>query len=193
MKKTVRRLIVLIALSFITISLAFGTSIYAQSNELPVDSTIGVKEIKIQVFKLPSIDGAASYTIISWLSFAGIILTIGIILFWVLLILRAAFGVYKKSDDPEGMAEAITKMKSLFIGVALAFAFPIVMTIIGTILGIGSFWSWPVAFQECNGTNPNNGEEYTYFYQAVLGAPEGSQDPIRFAYTICKLSDDLPY
>lgn len=171
------------------------------------DTDIGLSDpIEIDYFPILSLPGP-EYTVLSWLSFLGLLLTLGFILFWIFLILRAVSGLYQNADTPEGLTDAFTKLRSLFIGLILTFVFPIGMSILGSVLGIGMFWTWPAAFRECNDeenftnlqtnniddiTRLSGRTDYSYYFQAILDLEEETGESgealVQRAYDYCNIS-----
>lgn len=145
-----------------------------------LDDSIGLETISIPFFPQVSLPDSEYATFLSWASFAGGLFSIGLIVFWVFLILRAAFTMLKSEGHEEMVADSISRLKSVFIGAALAILFPIGLSVLGSLLGLGNLWSWPAAFRDCPGTDSN------YYYQEVLKlSDEGVADEKAVAESNC--------
>lgn len=127
---------------------------------------------------------SAEATFFSWLAWFGAVGSIGLIIFWTVLLLRAAFQALKSEDNSEELGESYKKIKSLFIGLGLSILFPVILTIVGTLFGLGNFYNWPQALEACNAQAisstgvpevDENGNPVTYqFY--FLAALDGQED-----------------
>lgn len=138
----------------------FLLHLLAQST-IELDENIGLQEVRLTFFPQPDF-AVGEFSILSWLSFIGGIATVGLIAYWIFLILAASFSALQSSGEAEGLAESYNKLKSTFIGAGLAFLFPLALTLVGVIMGLGPFWTWPKAFQRCESS------QYTFYYQALL-------------------------
>lgn len=139
-----------------------GSSSSNNSDPLDIDNSIGLDPIKIPFFPQVNLPTNEYSTFLSWASFIGGLFSIGLVIFWVFLILRASFTMLKSEGNEEMVADSISRLKSVFIGAALSIIFPIGLSVIGGILGLGNLWAWPAAFRNCPGTDSN------YYYQEVL-------------------------
>jgi len=185
MKNTKYITAILLVLAIFTI--AFSISVSAQSAvgqvgevNLNVDERIGLQTISIPYFDQIAIPGDEYSTTLSWLSFIGSVASIAIVAFWIVLVLRAAFSALQAEGEPEQMAESFKKLRSVFIGAAIAIAFPIGLSLIGFFFGLGPLWTWPAAFRDCpNSTN-------RYYYQEVLDQERsGAADAVTAANQAC--------
>ncbi len=167
----------------IVFALILPVTAYAQNSELDIDDNIGLGQINISTFPQPDLSIDPSFTIFSWLSWIGTLASFGIVAFWIYLVLKAAFGALKSEGEPEKLEEAFSSVRSAFIGASIALVFPIILTILGYIFGLGPLWSWPSAFRQCESTN-----ESAFFFQEVFRqADAGSEDPVADAEFVCGL------
>ncbi|MCA9387171.1 hypothetical protein KC669_04010 [Candidatus Dojkabacteria bacterium] len=152
----------------------------AQTN-LTTDDNIGLDPISFDFFPQVTLGLDQYATIFSWVSFVAGIFSLGIVVFWIFLILRAAFGALKSEGDSEQLQGSFEKIKSTFIGASIALIFPILLTVFGYIFGLGALWSWPAAFRSCPTTN-----ESAFFFQEVLRQSDaGADDPVAEAEFVC--------
>ncbi len=128
-----------------------------------LDKNIGLEEIRIPVFNQITLPNNEYSTALSWASFIGGLFSIGLVIFWIYLLLRASFKMLQSEGNSDGVEDSYAKLKSTFIGAALAIAFPIALSIVGGILGLGPLWSWPAAFRNCPGVGAGR-----YYFQEVL-------------------------
>ena len=112
-------------------------------------------------------------TIYSWASFIGNIATIGLVIFWVFLLIKAGVKRANAGSNAEIEAESFKQMKSALVGAGLSIAFPIVLTGIGFAVGAGAFWNWPKAFRSC----PND-SKVTFYFQEVLKQKSSSSTSV---------------
>lgn len=161
---------------------SYLTKISAQgSTHLDTDDTIGLLPIEFDFFPQIGLGVDQYFTIFSWVSFIATLFTIGIVIFWIYLILKAAFMALKSEGDAEQLQAAFGRIKSTFIGASVALIFPILLTIFGYILGLGPLWSWPSAFRECPGS-----DESAFFFQEVLRKSDaGAENPVDEAESSC--------
>lgn len=146
---------------------------------------IGLKEINFSFFPIFRSFDARYATVLSWASFIGTLLTIGIVIFWIFLIVKTSIQVILAEGVPEKIAEGTKKIKSVFIGMAITFVFPAILILVGLIVGLGgNVFEWPKLLSSCEQITQIKGERvgFTYYFQALLRAdeifPEGwtSQD-----------------
>jgi hypothetical protein len=171
---------------FITSSFILQNTIIAQSNDtsLDIDERIGLEPITISFFNQIDLGPDQYYTIFSWVSFVATMFTIGLVIFWIYLVLRAAFGALKSEGDSEQLAESFAKVKSAFIGASMALLFPILLSVFGFIFGLGPLWSWPSGLRSC----PNVEESAFYFQEVLRQADTGVQDPVDAAERSCGIN-----
>lgn len=152
-----------------------------------VDSNLGIEEIRIPFFGQPEfLKDSAYYSIFSWISFLGMIFSIGLILYWVFLIVRASFKAVKSEGNEEGLQDSFERVKSVFVGAAVAIAIPLIISVFGALLGLGPLWSWPAGLRNCPGTD----RDY-YFQEALDQRQSGAADPISAAEAACFSSAEI--
>jgi hypothetical protein len=148
---------------------------------LDIDNSIGLEQIKIPFFPQISLPNEEYATIFSWLSFGGALFSIGFIIFWIILIIRASAQMLRSQGNDDAMAESFKKLKSVFVGAGITVAFPILISIIGGFMGLGPLWNWPAALRDC----PND-PRFNYYFQAVIHVADGSDpDPKATANRMC--------
>jgi hypothetical protein len=158
---------------FVISSLSLMATLLAPVVSAQSSPGLAIQPISIPVFIAPD----PNFSIFSWIAFFGAIATIGIIIYWIFLILQAALIALKSDGKPEGLEEAGNRMKSIFTGAAITLFFPILLTIIGGILGIGSIFDFPRMLRECSSG------QYDYYFQAFL-AQDGN-NAVKDADNIC--------
>lgn len=163
----------LLTLKFLIFSLVLTTSsAFAQGQvgdtTFDTDDNVGLQAINIPFFPQLSLEDTAAFSILSWLSFVGGIFSIGILIFWVFTIVKAGARALRAQDNEEELQQAFNETKATFVGASIALLFPVLLSIIGAIIGIGGVWNWPQAFRTCN--NPN----YGFYYQAFANGDEGT-------------------
>ncbi|MCA9381586.1 hypothetical protein KC678_04940 [Candidatus Dojkabacteria bacterium] len=161
---------------------SFVIKVSAQSTtDLNIDDKIGLQPISFDFFPQIGLGVDQYYTIFSWVSFVATLFSIGLVAFWIYLIVRAAFEALRSEGDAEKLQGSFEKIKSTFIGASVALIFPILLTVFGYILGLGALWSWPSALRECPSTN-----ESAFFFQEVLRQSDaGEEDPVSAAELSC--------
>ena len=168
-----KKILILIILSLNTFIFKLLISAQSDSN-LDLDTNIGLEKINIPFFSQPLLAGNRYYTFLSWASFLGTIISFAIVAYWIFLILRAAFEALQSGSDSEKLEASFGRVRSAFIGATIALLFPIILTIIGFIFGLGPLWSWPSAFREC----PSNRESIFFFQEVLLQANGGAANPV---------------
>jgi Trk-type K+ transport system membrane component len=136
-----------------------------------IDSNIGLEEIRVPIFASFIDFNTQNASIFSWLSFLGALATIGLVVFWIFLLIKAGVKGMQSQGNPENVAEAFKQVQSVLIGAIVTLFFPFVLSVIGVFLGIGTIFSWPKMFQFCNETT-----EYQFYYQALLARDQGSTE-----------------
>lgn len=150
-------------------SLILGTSsLFAQGNN---SVEIDLEPITIPVFNIGTdiIVNLRNGSILSWLSFFGGLLTIVLLIYWVFRILVSSINAIRSEGDKEKLENAIKSIRSNFIGAVVTLAFPIILSLIGVVLGVGTVFDWPKSFRFC----PEE-SEYTFYFEAFL--KEGTQE-----------------
>lgn len=138
--------------------------------ELDVDG-INLETIRIPLFLPFDADFAESATVFSWLSFIGILATVALVIFWIFLILRTAVKAMQSRGESDGLQDVSKRFQSIFIGVFLTFLVPVILSVIGVLIGIGTIFAWPKMFTECR-----NKVNYQYYYQAYLELGESAAE-----------------
>ncbi len=142
---------------------------------------VGLEEpIVIPFFNQIALPNDPYFSALSWLSFIGLLVSIGLIIFWIALIIRAAFQALQSEGNEEGMAESFNKLKSVFIGAGISIAVPIILSLIGGIMGLGPLWNWPAAFRGC----PNTDRSF-FFQEVIYQSGNNIQDPVKAAENAC--------
>lgn len=142
-------------LFFILVALVTGafSIVYAQSTENNIDINlpeVAISPITIPLFGAP-ID-LGNFSIYSWAVFLGGIIFALIIAYWIFLFLRAGVEAMQSNGKPEVLADAGKKARSILISAALTFLVPIILSLIGAIMGIGNVLAWPKMFSLCSET-----------------------------------------
>lgn len=168
---------------FLTILLAafsiFNLSVDAQDrgggnpgagidSELNIDNEIGLREIRIPIFTSFIDFNTENASIFSWLAFVGSLATIGLVVFWVFLLVKAGVKGMQSQGNSENLGLAFKQVQSVLIGAAISLLFPLVLSIIGLVLGIGTIFSWPKMFQLCDDSTG-----YQFYFQALLDGQKG--------------------
>lgn len=140
-------------LFFILVALVTGafSIAYAQSTENNID--IGLPEVAISPITIPLFGAPidlGNFSIYSWAVFLGGIIFALIIAYWIFLFLRAGVEAMQSNGKPEVLADAGKKARSILISAALTFLVPIILSVIGAIMGIGNVLAWPKMFSLCN-------------------------------------------
>lgn len=127
-----------------------------------IDQQGVLEPITVPFFEQISVGGPYATTL-SWIGFIGTLATIALAIFWVYLIVRASFMQLKSAEKPEEKTESAKKIQSMLVGATIAMIFPVVITVIGIIIGVGPIWKWPEGFRECVGSADNE-----FYFQAAL-------------------------
>lgn len=207
--KKSKRIFTLIAISLALLILTLSSSSKVSASgtvpldsDLNIDDSIDLQPITIPFFPQLALPGTEYDTIWSWISFFGALFTLGMLAFWIFLILKAGLNVYQKQGQPEGIQESMQRLKSVFIGAGLSMIIPIFFVVVGAILGLGAPWRWPAALRSCpnsapqpgtvSATNPEGSKQYDFYFQAVLDAPTGHPNPQEWANGECFGSSTEP-
>lgn len=165
--------------------LAFPIAVYAEgggavdfTDDLTTDDKIGLDTITIPFF--PQLGISSEYsTTMSWFGFIGTLITLAIVAYWIVFIIRQGIKAMTAETNVDQLAESRTKVVRVMTSMALTLAFPAAISIVGAIIGAGPIWEWPLAFRECNYTTYNlKGElvEYSYYYQVLADESINSRD-----------------
>ncbi len=177
MKRKIFIIILTFAFTFFSIS-----QVKAQDDtDFDIDPNIRLGSINIPFFDQPFLSVDQYYTFFSWASFVGTLLSFGIVAYWIYLVLRAAFDALKSEGEAEKLESSFSEIKSAFIGASIALVFPILLTTLGFIFGLGPLWSWPKGFRSC----PNNDESVFFFQEVLRQADAGAEDPVDEAEIVC--------
>jgi hypothetical protein len=109
MKKIIRNLLI-ITFTF----LGFTTPIFATC-QIKIDSKIDLQPIYIPFFPALGQFNAKYATVFSWVTFIGSLITVGFIIFWIALVIRAVFEILRNEAKPEALEEGFKKIKSIII------------------------------------------------------------------------------
>jgi len=143
-------------------------------------TSVGLQPIVIHFFPVFGTINSKYATVLTWITFAADILIVLVIIYWIIRILLAGLEAIKSEGDADKLQEAFKKLQSNFVGIGITFLIPIILTVIGFVLGNGSIFNWPKMFSGCKDSN------YDYYFKAYFNAPAG-QDPTEFASTTCGL------
>ena len=149
--------------------------VYAQAN-VNVDPT---DKFKLEPIKIPlfNVGNTVNFSIFSWLAFAGSLATVGLVIFWIYLMIRAGIKGLQSEGKPEGIAEAANQVKSVLIGMFITFLFPAILSLAGTFVGVGNIFQWPKMFSYCNGSAAvGQSTQDTYYFQVFLREGAASAD-----------------
>lgn len=133
-----------------------------------LDNNIGLQEIRVPVFSSFIDFNTETASIFSWLSFLGALATIGLVVFWVFLLIKAGVKGLQSQGTPEGLADAFKQVQSVLIGAVISLIFPFALSLIGLFFGIGTIFSWPKMFQFCSESSG-----FQFYYQALLDESSG--------------------
>ncbi|CAG1022496.1 hypothetical protein DOJK_01711 [Patescibacteria group bacterium] len=128
-----------------------------------IDDELALGEIRIPIFASFIDFDTNNASILSWLSFVGALATIGLVVFWVFLLVKAGVKGLQSQGNAENLAVAFKQVQSVLLGAAITLFFPVVLSVVGLLLGVGTIFSWPKMFQFCSDTT-----NYEFYYQALL-------------------------
>lgn len=134
-----------------------------------LDENIGLQEIRIPIFASFIDFDTNNASILSWASFIGALATVGLVVFWVFLLVRAGVKGLQSQGDATNLGDAYKSVQAVLIGAAVTMIFPLFLSIVGLLLGIGTIFSWPKMFQFCDDST-----NYEFYYQALLDAKNDS-------------------
>lgn len=163
---------------FVTI-LVFSFSpamLFANGLDLETDrgNNIDLEPIVIPLFSSNALDFVENASILSWLSFAGALFTVLILIFWIARILLSGVQAVRSEGDTTKLQDSYTKLKSNFIGMGITFLIPLVLSLVGAFFGIGTIFNWPESFQFCD-----ENSQYRFYFEAF--AKEGDVTSARSA------------
>lgn len=107
---------------------------------------------------------------LSGISSGGVLSTIGtlagaaftvVLVIWVGISVWAALTIIRGSGDAQAQEKGFTMIKNIWLGISSLFVFFVVLSMIGTIFGFGSVYSWSENFLQC-------GSGYDGFYFATV-------------------------
>jgi hypothetical protein len=134
-----------------------------QPNILPNEIGESLKPIEIPVFPILQSGFDPSYaTIYSWLAFVGIILSIIIFAVFVLRLIGLAYKAITKGEEDSTLTDVYKKVRFNFLGLFIVFMTPLVLSLIGSLLGVGNIFQWPKMFSSCANS------EYEFYFEAYL-------------------------
>jgi hypothetical protein len=139
----------------------------ANSGDFSVSQDVGLREIRVPIFSSFIDFNTENASVLTWITFLGGILTVGLVVFWIYLIVKAGVKGMQSQGNAEKLSEAFQQLQSVLVGAALTLVFPLFLSLIGLFLGIGTIFSWPKMFQFCTGSSAN-GTEYEFYFQALL-------------------------
>ena len=128
-----------------------------------LDNNIGLEAIKVPIFSSFIDFNTQNASIFSWVAFIGSLATVGLVIFWIFLLVKAGVAGLQSQGNPEALALAFKQVQSVLVGAAISLFFPFVLSVIGVFFGIGTIFSWPKMFQFCN---ESSGVQF--YYQALL-------------------------
>ncbi|MEO0075445.1 MAG: hypothetical protein ABIK31_04970 [candidate division WOR-3 bacterium] len=137
-----------------------------------------LESIEIRTFQTP-ID-ISNFSIFSWLSFFAIIIIAVLVVYWIYLFVRLGIEAIQSEGDKDKLTEVSKKARSILISVVIFFLFPLVLSFIGTVLGVGNIFQWPKMFSVCEETTDGP----IFYYQVFLGEGESNFER---ADSLCKL------
>lgn len=181
-------------LSLILIVALFALPVLAQTRpnsdtkDFDIDDkvTVGVEPIHIPIFSSVIGFNTSTASVFSWIAFVGALATIGLVLFWVYLLVRAGIKGIQSQGSEEGLQEAYKKVRAVLVGAAITLAFPILLSIVGMFFGIGTIFNWPRAFQLCD----VNTEKYDWYFQALFDKEANPESSPERADQLCISSTD---
>lgn len=139
------------------------------NKDFTTDDKIGLDTISIPFF--PQLGISSEYsTTLSWVGFVGTLLTIGIVGFWIVYVVRQGVKAMTAETNADQLAESQKKIVRVLTSMAITFFFPAAISIVGAIIGAGPIWEWPLAFRECNY------KDYSYYYQAIADEDINSRE-----------------
>ncbi len=166
---------------FLFVTLTLNLIVYAANN----DANLNVGDLNLQSIRIPLFlpfdpKFGSSLTVFSWITYIGIIATGAIIVFWIYLIIRTAVKAMQSHGEADALADVSKRFRSIFIGMFITFLFPIVLSVIGVLLGVGTIFAWPKMFSRCDNHSGSTG--YEYYFQAYLELG-GDDADVRCGYT----------
>ncbi|MCS7316996.1 MAG: hypothetical protein NZZ41_01565 [Candidatus Dojkabacteria bacterium] len=132
----------------------------------------GIKDIEIRTFIAPI--NFESFSLISWVSFLAILITIVAIIYWAFLIIKASIQALQSDGIPDKLQEAYKRIRSLIVSLILSFLFPVILSLVGILFGIGNIFQWPKMFSFCKAARPSEGP--IFYYQVFLGEGKTSYE-----------------
>ena len=153
-----------------------------------VDDNIapGVEPIYIPIFTSVIGFNTSTASVFSWIAFVGALATIGLVIFWIYLLVRAGIQGIQSQGSEEGLAEAYKKVRAVLVGAALTLAFPLLLSVVGVFFGVGTIFNWPRAFQLCD----VNTDKYDWYFQALFDKEANPESSPERADQLCIASID---
>ncbi len=151
-----------------------GGSANSTTSTQDIDDEIGLREIRIPIFSSFIDFDTENASIFSWISFIGSLATIGLVVFWIFLLVKAGVKGMQSQGNAENLTGAFKQVQSVLIGAAVTLFFPFVLSLIGLFFGIGTIFSWPKMFQLCDKSSNPNGFDFYFQYLISIGS-EGDE------------------
>jgi hypothetical protein len=101
------------------------------------------------LFAQPGFLNPQRFSILSWLSLAVNVIIIGVILYWIGLVLKGALTIVSSAGAPDKVAAGLQQIQAVLKSIAAMFIFLLIVILFGNFFGIGSVWQWPESFSQC--------------------------------------------
>jgi len=133
---------------------------------------------------LPTISGIASQGIFATIAYVLELIFGLMVLIWVGYSIYAGYKIITNSEA-KGIEEGIKIIKNIWIGISIGLLFFVVLSITGSVMGVGDITRWHIGLAQCNDASGG-----FYFKdvqeQIVAGLPETNNDVY-----CCKVKKDL--
>lgn len=125
---------------------------------VPIDSfgDIGLETITFPAFL--SLDRIQNFSVFSYLAFIFSLVFVLIAVLWVILVIRAGIKIVQSQGDPGQIQEGQKKIGNVMWSITFLFGFFVILAVILSFFGLGSFWTWPQKLSFCE-----NGQLYVTF------------------------------
>lgn len=173
--KTAHLLIAFSMLCVLPVQVTAATSAYDACEDLPTLRSIldcrarvaeAINESKglssQDLFQQPSFLDPTNFSLISWVTLGMNIFILGLLVYWVILIIGAVIKMIGSLGNAEKIAEAGSQIGAVLKSIAALFIFLLIMILVGNFFGIGNIWDWPNSFRQCS----NYGNKF-YFTVAL--------------------------
>lgn len=122
-------------------------SVIAQGLNFTPDDQIGLQTINIPTFF--SLDQIQNFSIFSYIALIVSLVFVVIALIWIFLAIQGAVKIINSQGNQDTIQEGAKIFGNVFWSITFLFGFFVVITIVASFFGLGTFWQWPKNLSTC--------------------------------------------